>query len=361
MLITELFKCVSPGAALQAAAVIAELEVLVSDLNASAPWLHPKAHELDSISWEAFMRQRLGPEALQFINRGYAPGLSDAPERVSMLHALFLAKTGGGLIEGLTGFNNGYRVKEGGAAAAKRMAQELGPRVHLNTPVSLVTHQPGSRLVVRTVAGQDLSADYVIMTGSPTGLRKIEFLPQLPHDTRRLFESIHQGNSVRVSVIYPEPWWRSAGLSGSIGDLLDNSYIYYAFDSSPADSSVGVLQFHLCGRGGDALMQMSPSDREDYLVTYLVKFLGPQAANYSHILGHDFGQDAYIGGGFQANFPPGSWFSYGNRLFNNPANDTRILFAGTEWTPIGFGYVDGAIASGSSAAETIILKLGHET
>lgn len=109
-------------------------------------------------------------------------------------------------------------------------------------------------------------------------------------------------------------------------------------------------------------MEMNVTAREEYLVQYLVKFLGPQAANYTQIVGHDFGQDLYIGGGFQANMPPGLWTAYGHKLFDDPADDSRILFAGTEWVGsvdgMGFGYVDGAIASGRHAAAEILAAGG---
>ena len=81
-------------------------------------------------------------------------------------------------------------------------------------------------------------------------------------------------------------------------------------------------------------MSMNITARAQYLVEYLVKFLGPKAANYTDIVGHDFGQDDYIGGGFQANMPPGLWTAYGEKLFNDPADDQRILFAGTEWSEV---------------------------
>ena len=107
-------------------------------------------------------------------------------------------------------------------------------------------------------------------------------------------------------------------------------------------------------------MSMNASARAEYLVEYLVQMLGPKAREYTRIVGHDFGQDQYIGGGFQANMPPGLWTSYGHKLFDNPADDARVRFAGTEWTPIGFGYVDGAIASGHQAARDVLALLGKK-
>ena len=187
------------------------------------------------------------PRLTCFCHAPFCNGVALLPSRVSFLHALFLAKTGGGLIMGLTGFNNGYRVREGGGAAAALIAQELGPAVLLNTAVAHIDHSRPGSVTVTTTSGTKLMADAVIVTGSPTGVRRIAFTPALPHATRRLLEGMHQGNSVRLSVVYPAPWWRAQGLSGSIGDLAADSNVYYAFDSSPADSSCGVIQFHLCG------------------------------------------------------------------------------------------------------------------
>ena len=79
LLIAQLFRCVSAVAAAEAAALIAELELLVAQMDAHRPWAHPRAAEFDAITWDAFVSRRLGHEARTFINRGYAPGLSDAP------------------------------------------------------------------------------------------------------------------------------------------------------------------------------------------------------------------------------------------------------------------------------------------
>ena len=359
-LLPGLFGCTSALAAAEAAAIVADLLILVKEVNASAPWAHPRAAEFDAISWDGYLRARISDEARLFINRGYAPGLSDAPERVSFLHALFLGVTGGGLIQGLTGFNNGFRIKEGGQAAALRMAAQLPDgSLRLRSPVARVDRRGASRILVETAAGEVFSAKHVVLTGSPTALRRIDHLPLLPYKTRRLLAGAHQGNSVRVSVVYESPWWLAKHLSGSVGDLLPSSYIYYVFDSSPPDMSKGVLQFHLCGDGGDALMAMPREARAAYLIKYIGDTFGdPEAAaSYVGILGHDFGADEFVGGGFQANFPPGLWTAYGDVLFNDPAGDRRVHFAGTEWTPMGFGYVEGALARGAEVAATVAKAL----
>ena len=72
----ELLKCGSPAAAAEGVAALAELDLLIAQMDASRPWAHPKAAELDATTWEAWMAKRLGPEALIYVNRGLAPSLA---------------------------------------------------------------------------------------------------------------------------------------------------------------------------------------------------------------------------------------------------------------------------------------------
>lgn len=360
----ELLKCGSPEAAAEGVAALAELDLLIAQMDASRPWAHPKAAELDATTWEAWMAKRLGPEALIYVNRGLAPGLSDAPGRVSMLHAVYLGKTGGGLINGLIGGNQDNRVREGGQAAAKLVAAALGPSVvRLGQPVAQIDATDSESVTVRTTGGAAHRCKEVVVTGSPLGVRRIDFAPALPHNFSRLLAAVHQGNSVRLAVVYPTPFWRGMGLSASIGDLFPPSLVYYGYDASPEDSSVGVVEFHLCAEGADALMAMDVAAREKYVTDYMVTLFGANASTPTAILGHDFGGDAFIGGGFQANFPPGVWTTLGPALMRDaPAGDARVHFAGTEWThAIGgmfYGYVEGAISSGVAAAAAVHARLG---
>lgn len=78
------------------------------------------------------------------------PDLSTSVDEVSLLHALFMAKTGGGVLDGLYAFNNVRRIRGGGALAARKMGDELGGLVRYNVLVENVTQ---ARARASAVAG----------------------------------------------------------------------------------------------------------------------------------------------------------------------------------------------------------------
>lgn len=192
-----------------------------------------------------------------------------------------MAKTGGGVIDGLFAFNNVNRIRRGGGAPALQMADDLGSRVHYGVRVSRIV-QNASAVEVVAESGEVWAAKYAVVTGAPSVVNKIVFDPPLPSlkeqvifptlqvqqlthlpsiigavgppsfmvsDIRLLrspaiqtafvceaqgcvhlavvvwqvMQSVPMGNAVRVSAVYSWPWWRSQGLSGAWGDEMDGS------------------------------------------------------------------------------------------------------------------------------------------
>ena len=95
-------------------AVTAELIAMSASLDPARPWAHPLAAQWDATTFGAWLRRRLPtPEAYRYMCLTVEPDLSQSVDAVSLLHAVFLAKTGGGVGPGLYAFNQGYRIVGG--------------------------------------------------------------------------------------------------------------------------------------------------------------------------------------------------------------------------------------------------------
>merc|ERR1712046_62775 len=77
---------------------------------------------------------------------------------------------------------------------------------------------------------QKLTAKYVVVTGAPSIVNKINYDPPLPFLKAELFQKVSVGNAIRMSAVYPTPFWRSKGLSGSLGDENLDSLLPIAYD-----------------------------------------------------------------------------------------------------------------------------------
>jgi monoamine oxidase len=104
-----------------------------------------------------------------------------------------------------------HRVAGGNQRLAQEMAQVLGDRVRLSTPVQRVEHSERGALVVSS-AGTELYDAVVLALPLPV-LRDLEILPPLPWDRRKALERLAMGNAAKVHVGLRSPAPTSAVLS----------------------------------------------------------------------------------------------------------------------------------------------------
>lgn len=388
-------KCVGSALAVaEIVAVTAELLSMTKGFDCNAPWDHPKAIEWDGQTFGSWLRAHLPThEAYQYMKITVEPDISQDVDSISLLHAVFLAATGGGVFEGLFGFNNGFRIVGGGGAPAARMAAELNGNSNSGTandasntivyynslvsrivqPALLVAQQvPTSKTTppppVQVFVNDTLrfTAAHVVVTGSPSVVGKINFEPPLPPLKQQLATSMPMGNAIRMMAVYDEgPFWREMGFSGSHGDEDPNSLLGIGYDMTPCDqygdaknisgvrceTAPGVLQVETTGRATDILMALPPAERLKNFSSYMSELYGQKAKTPSQLLAFDFREVPTLGGGSQAHMPPGLWTQAG-RALREPFG--QVLFAGAEYAAIGFGYVNGAISSAEEAAKAII-------
>jgi monoamine oxidase len=188
----------------------------------------------------------------------------------------------------------------------------------------------------------------VIVALSPTLAGRIDFEPSLPARRDQLTQRMPQGAILKCMAVYPEPFWRAEGLSGS--GVSDGGSINAIFDNTPPSGSPGVLLGFLDGRAARQWGQRTPDDRRDELVAVLTRMFGERAAAPDEYVERNWAAERWSRGCYGGAFGPSGWTDFGPAL-REPVG--RVHWAGTETATVWNGYIDGAISAGRRAAAEV--------
>lgn len=317
-----------------------QLDDLAAAVPAAEPWLAPGADELDRRSIGAWLDEvAVTPQARHFFESlfGYFP------QSTSLLFALHFLKTWGGIGSLMTGQASVYRFVDGAQALALALADSLGERVVLECPVTAIDRSSDG--VTVHAGGAVYEADHVIVALSPAGCRDIEFRPELPAGRVCLQEAWQPVHGLKVNAVYREPFWRSAGLSGSA--LTDSDAAPGILDASPADGSVGVLACYATDDG------VSGSRREAVLAAYAEAF-GLEALHPQHYSEKRWKTEPFHHG-CEGGLVVGALTS-ARTLLKTPVG--RVHWAGVETADEWMGFMNGAVQAGQRAGVEVVGGLG---
>lgn len=237
------------------------LEQMSRDLDLEALWNHPKAPLWDAQTFATWIRTH----ARTAHARGYFHLATEAlfsaeAHDLSLLHALFYLKSGGGL-ENLVSVDDGAqkeRIVGGSQRICERLAEGLGDRLRLNAPVRRIEQGQGSVCVV--AEGFTATAERVIVTLPPTLAGRLVYDPPLPGVRDQLTQRTPAGSLIKLMVVYDEPFWRREGLTGQA--YSDVGPLRLVFDNSPPDGSPGALLGFMEGQDGRRMSRLSREERE---------------------------------------------------------------------------------------------------
>ena len=119
----------------------AKLDALAKELDPEAPWEHPDAEALDSITFEAWLQQEVSDETARNLMRSWLAGgfLAKPSHTFSLLQGLWMIAGAGGTHELLEPSQClASRVVGGSQLVSIRLAERLGDRVVLDSPVSSI-------------------------------------------------------------------------------------------------------------------------------------------------------------------------------------------------------------------------------
>ena len=340
------------------------LDSMAAKIDLVSPYLSPEARKWDSQTFTSWINNTVQLEesrnALQILSTSI---IAQSADVVSFLHMLFYIRASKGMTN-LVASEQQYRVVGGTQAPTFKMAQELGSdHVLLSTPVRRITQNSndgcaiGSVVVEASEGEVVVEARYAVVTGAPSVSGKgIRFIPPLPFEKSQLFQQMPMGNSVKGTLVYPTPFWRKNGFTGTLfastpffGDPK-NILLSNCFDNTPYAGTPGVLFCFLEGATSLQMMRLTHEERVEVLGNWFAKTFGPEANDPLMLLDYNWEAQPFIGGAYSSYLPPGAWTQHGHAL-RKPFQ--QIYWAGAEYAQDGFGYINGAIQSGKFTANQI--------
>ena len=201
-----------------------------------------------------------------------------------------------------------------------------------------------------------LRAQHVVMTLPPhLAATTVRYGPPLPANVEAalLATPTWMGQAMKVVVTYTQPFWREQGLSGTA--LSYAGPVQQFHDASPQDGASGAL-FGWIGDGSGA-RNLPADERQAAVIAQVTRLFGPEGARPTGYAEMDWARERFTNGP-QPGPHAGQHPRYGHPLLQAPQLAGRLHLAGTEISPVGGGYLDGAIASGLHAAVT---ALGNRT
>jgi monoamine oxidase len=320
------------------------------------PWEAERARRLDAETFETWIRRTARTER----GRDFFRVISEAvfaseASSISMLHVAFYVRSGRGvdMLVGTRGGAQQDRVVGGAQQLSDRLAEALGDRVHLATPVRRVDHGEMAGAGVRVHAdGLEVTARRAVVAVPPTLAGRIDYRPALPGDRDQLTQRMPAGSVIKAMAVYQAPFWRADGLSGQVATSVPPVKVVY--DNSPPSGTPGVLLAFVEGRSAVELGRATPGEVRAEVLSALVRYFGPRAAAPSEFVFVDWAREEWSRGCYGAHLPPGALTQFGPAL-RRPVGP--IHWAGTETAEGWSGYMDGAIESGERAAREIHVAL----
>ncbi len=326
------------------------LDRMAAGLPYAEPWKAADARDLDGITLAGWLAREGASawtlETFRIITRAVMSGY---PERISLLWFLFYLKSGGGLmpvIENDGGLQD-LRFRGGSQRVSIRAAEALGARVRLGEPVIAVSGYSEGPVEVTTRKAV-YRAERVVVAMSPADSLRVDYRSGLSPQREQLVRRWAQLTRlplIKHSVLYREPFWRAAGLSGNV--MTDRAPLQLVFDNSPEDGSLGVLTCFLSPTEAPALAAVEARSR--LIPRELARYLGPRANETTGWVEKDWSTDPWSIGCITP-LPPGLLSESGPAL-REPVG--RLHWAGTESAEQGCGYMDGAVRSGERAAAEV--------
>lgn len=330
------------------------LDGLAAEIGPEEPWAHPKARELDTISFHHWLRQNsTDEEACNNIGLFIAGGMITKPAHAfSALQAVLMAASAGSF-SNLTDedFILDKRVIGGMQQMSLLIAAELGDDVVLNSPVRTVKWEPageGHRVIVESERAT-VNARFVIMAVPPNLYSRVSFNPPLPRRQHQMHQHQSLGLVIKVHAVYSTPFWREDGLSGTgfgAGALVQEVY-----DNTNHGDTRGTLVGFISDEKADAVFELSAEDRKKAVLESIAGFLGEKALDTEVYYESDWGSEEWTRGAYAASYDLGGLHRYGK---DQHANVGPIYWSSSDLAAEGYQHVDGAVRMGQATAARIV-------
>jgi monoamine oxidase len=344
-----------PTGGADAEQALVRLDQMASQINLEKPWESPNAAAWDSQTFETWKQDNVKTPNGQFLlDVACTSVFSVEPRDVSLLFVLFYIAAAGdethpGTLERLVTTAPGAqsdRIVGGTQLIPIRMAQGLGKRVVLSSPVRKIT-QKKDRVIVDsdklTAVGQR-----VIVAIPPPLAGRIQYSPALPALRDQLTQRMPQGSVMKVIALYDKPFWRDDGWTGQV--VSDTGPAQVTFDNTPPEGSPGALMAFVEASAARQLDTASKATLKAKVIDNFATYYGEKARSPIAFYEKRWDNDVWHRGCPVCVPGPGVLLDFGEAI-RRPVG--RIHWAGTETSTYWNGYMDGAVRSGERAAEEV--------
>ncbi len=341
--------------------LIEKLDELVAQIDPDEPWAHPKAKELDEISFAHWLETQTDDEEARLnIGMFIAGAMLTKPDHAfSALQALLMAASAGSFSNLVDAdFILDKRVIGGLQQVPLGLAERLGERVRLGQPVRTIrwaglSEGRGDASGHRVVAVTDyleVHAD----TGHPRRsagahqphlVRPAAAAPPAPAAPAPLDGLRHQGaRRLRDAVL-------ARGRDSAAPRSARTSSCTRPTTTRTTSDPRGTLVGFVSDEEADGVFTLSAEERKARILESLSHYYGEQALTPVVYYESDWGSEEWTRGAYAASFDMGGLARYGADL-RTPVGP--IHFACSDMAGKGYQHVDGAIRMGRLVADTIL-------
>ncbi|WP_064442390.1 flavin monoamine oxidase family protein [Hoyosella altamirensis] len=338
--------------------LVALIDELSKEIDPEAPWQHPRAAELDSVSLSSWLAEHSGDEAAcETVALFLAGGMLTKPAHAfSALQAAFMGASAGSFANLFDeDFILDKRVVTGMQSVSLRMAEELGNDVILDSPVRSITwgglDDPDAPITVES--------DRVIVTGKrvivavpPNLYSRISYNPPLPRRQHQMHQHQSMGLVIKVHAVYDTPFWREDSLSGTC--FNPKGLVQEVYDNTNHGDTRGTLVGFVPDVKADQAFTLSAEERRQAILESIADALGEKALHPVVYYESDWGTEEWTRGAYATSYDLGGLHRYGPDQ-NDPVGP--LHFASSDIAGAGFQHVDGAVRIGTRTAQQIIPTL----
>ncbi|KAB1652225.1 FAD-dependent oxidoreductase [Pseudoclavibacter chungangensis] len=337
--------------------MIAELDKLAAEIGPTEPWAHPRAAELDTISFHDWLHSIADDdEAVNNIALYIAGGMLTKPAYAfSALQAILMAASAGSFSNLIDeDFILDERVVGGMQSVSVQVAEELGDDVvFLNNPVRFLEwsdNGPGAAAdVTARTDSMVANAKHAIVAVPPNLYSRISYEPPLPRMQHVVHQHISMGLVIKVHAVYGTPFWREDGLSASCFGA--SRIIQEVYDNTNHGDTRGTLVGFISDEKAERIWAMSEEDRREAILSELAAYLGEKARDVQVLYLSDWGNEEWTRGAYATSYDLGGLHRWG-ALQNEPVGP--IFFASSDIAAEGYQHVDGAVRIGQATAQRIL-------
>ncbi|MGP9487488.1 flavin monoamine oxidase family protein [Glutamicibacter sp. 287] len=326
---------------------------LAAQMNPDKPWEHPRAKELDMVSFHHFLREHSADNlACENIGLFIAGGMLTKPAHTfSALQAVLMASSAGSfdnLVD--EDFILDRRIVGTMQGVSKTVASRLGDDVFLDNPVlKLEWSEDG---VIAHGATVSVKAKKAVIAVPPNLYSRISYVPALPRKQLITHQHHSMGLVIKVHAVYETPFWREAGLSGTC--FGPSSLVQELYDNTYTGESTGTLVGFISDVNADAMWELNEEDRKEQILQGICEFLGEKALEPKVFYLSDFGAEEWTRGAYATSYDLGGLSRFGATQNDNVG---PLYFSSSDLAGEGFQHVDGAVRMGRRSAARIIAEL----